>query len=134
MAILIGDLNAKTGSDNSGYEEVMGRQWLGKMNKNGEILADLCAFNNTIIGRSVITHRRIHVTTRVGITGSQNRKSNQPYLHRRNVRKFNAGCDSTEGGGCCFEQPSGVGQNEDEANEERGQEGRATEHCTKWTS
>jgi len=124
MAILIGDLNAKTGSDNSGYEEVMGRQWLGKMNENGEILADLCAFNNTIIGRSVITHRRIHVTTRVGITGSQNRKSNQPYLHRRNVKKFNAGCESTEG----------AGQNKDEANEERGQEGRATEHCTKWTS
>ena len=32
MTILMGDLNAKIGSDNSGYEEVMGRQGLGKMN------------------------------------------------------------------------------------------------------
>ena len=40
MAILIGDLNAKLGSDNSGYEEVMGRQGLGKINENGEMLAD----------------------------------------------------------------------------------------------
>ncbi|KAK2176469.1 hypothetical protein NP493_662g01129 [Ridgeia piscesae] len=30
MTILMGDLNAKIGSDNSGYEEVMGRQGLGK--------------------------------------------------------------------------------------------------------
>ena len=101
-----------------------------KMNENGEILADLCAFNNTIIGGSVFMHRRIHMATRVGITGSHNRKSNRPYLHRRKVRKFNAGCESTEEGGCCLEQPAGAGQNEDEANEERYQEGRATEHCT----
>ena len=49
MTILMGDLNAKIGSDNSGYEEVMGRQGLGKMNENGEMLADFCAFNNMII-------------------------------------------------------------------------------------
>ena len=30
MTILMGDLNAKIGSDNSGYEEVMGRQGLRK--------------------------------------------------------------------------------------------------------
>ena len=46
MTILIGDLNAKIGSDNSGYDEVMGRQGLGKINENGKILADFCAFNN----------------------------------------------------------------------------------------
>ena len=50
MTILMGDLNAKIGSDNSGYEEVMGRHGLGRMNENGEMLADFCAFNNMIIG------------------------------------------------------------------------------------
>ena len=50
MTILMGDLNAKIGSDNSGYEVVTGRQGLGKMNENGEMFADFCAFNNMIIG------------------------------------------------------------------------------------
>ena len=63
MTILMGDLNAKIGSDNSGYEEAMGRQGLGKMNENGEMLADFCAFNNMIIGGSVFPHRRIHKAT-----------------------------------------------------------------------
>ena len=82
MTILMGDLNAKIGSDNSGYEEVMGRQGLGRMNENGEMLADFCAFNNTIIGDSMFPHRRIHKATCMGITGPQDRKSNRPYLHR----------------------------------------------------
>ena len=51
------------GSDNSGYEEVLGRQRLGKMSENGEMLAVFCAFNNMIIGGSVFQHRRIHKTT-----------------------------------------------------------------------
>ena len=63
MTILMGDLNAKIGSDNNGHEEVMGRQGLGKMNENGEMLADFCAFNNMIIGGSVFPHRRIHKAT-----------------------------------------------------------------------
>ena len=37
MTILTEDLNAKIGSDNSGYEEFIGRQGLGRMNENGEI-------------------------------------------------------------------------------------------------
>ncbi|KAK2179617.1 hypothetical protein NP493_480g03044 [Ridgeia piscesae] len=63
MTILMGDLNAKIGSDNSGYEEVMGRQGLGNMNENGEMLAEFCAFNNMIIGGSMFPHRRIHKAT-----------------------------------------------------------------------
>ena len=49
--ILMGDLKAKIGSDNSGYEEVMDRQGLGQVNENDEMLADFCAFNNMTIGR-----------------------------------------------------------------------------------
>ncbi|KAK7115707.1 hypothetical protein V1264_001528 [Littorina saxatilis] len=30
----MGDLNAKIGSDNRGYEEIMGQQGLGEMNDN----------------------------------------------------------------------------------------------------
>ena len=61
--ILMGDFNAKIGSDNTGYDEVMGRQGLGKMNENGECFADACALNNVVIGGSVFPHKRIHKAT-----------------------------------------------------------------------
>ena len=61
--ILMGDFNAKTGSDNTGYDEVMGRHGLGEMNENGERFADACALNNMVIGGSVFPHKRIHKAT-----------------------------------------------------------------------
>ena len=61
--ILMGDLNAKIGQDNTGYEEVMGRQGLGNMNENGERFADFCAMNNLAIGGTIFPHRRIHKAT-----------------------------------------------------------------------
>ena len=36
VIIVMGDFNAKIGSDNSGYEAVMGQQGLGEINDNGE--------------------------------------------------------------------------------------------------
>ena len=63
ITILIGDLNAKIGPDNTGYEQVMGTHALGEMNENGEIFADLCALNNLVIGGSIFPHKRIHKST-----------------------------------------------------------------------
>ena len=63
ITLLIGDLNAKVGEDNTGYEEIMGREGLGEMNDNGERFADLCAANSFVIGGSVFAHRRIHKIT-----------------------------------------------------------------------
>ena len=61
--ILMGDFNAKLGSDNRGYEEVMGQHALGEMNENGEKFADLCGLNNFVIGGSIFAHKRIHKAT-----------------------------------------------------------------------
>ena len=61
--IQMGDFNAKIGSDNTGYDEVMGRQGLGEMNENGERFADACALNNMVIGGSLFPHKRIHKAT-----------------------------------------------------------------------
>ena len=58
--ILMGDFNAKVGSDSRGYEEVMGQHALGKMNENGERFADLCGLNDLVIGGSIFAHKRIH--------------------------------------------------------------------------
>ena len=44
VTILMGDFNAKIGSDNIGYEEVMGQHGLGTMNDNGERLADFYGY------------------------------------------------------------------------------------------
>jgi hypothetical protein len=53
----MGDLNAKIGADNTGYECIMGRHSLDQMNKNGERLADLCALNKLVIGGSIFPHK-----------------------------------------------------------------------------
>ncbi|KAK4471060.1 hypothetical protein MN116_000571 [Schistosoma mekongi] len=63
LTILMGDLNAKVGMDNTGYEEIMGRQGLGDRNDNGERLANLCAFNKLVIGGTIFAHKRIHKAT-----------------------------------------------------------------------
>lgn len=58
ITIVMGDLNAKIGSDNRGYERIM-----GQMNENEERFADICADNNLVIGGSVFPHRRVHKAT-----------------------------------------------------------------------
>ncbi|XP_052280960.1 uncharacterized protein LOC127878474 [Dreissena polymorpha] len=56
----MGDFFAKIGSDNRGYEEIMGKQGLGD---NEERFAGLCATSNMDIEGSVFHHRRIHKAT-----------------------------------------------------------------------
>lgn len=74
IRILMGDLNAKLGSDNTGRERIMGRHGLGCLNQNGERFADLCAFNDLIIGASIFPHKTIHKATWISPDG---RSSNQ---------------------------------------------------------
>ena len=63
MVIVMGDLNAKVGDDNEGYETVMGKEGLGDMNDNGERFADFCDLQDLVIGGSVFPHKRIHKAT-----------------------------------------------------------------------
>lgn len=63
VALLMGDFNAKIGSDNTGQEQSMGKHGLVEMNENGEVFSDFCAFNNMIIGRSVYPHKRVYKVT-----------------------------------------------------------------------
>ena len=63
MLILMGDLNAKVGSDNTGRDREMGKNGLGDMNENGKLFADFCAFNELTIGGTLFPHRRIHKVT-----------------------------------------------------------------------
>ncbi|VDO54752.1 unnamed protein product [Schistosoma margrebowiei] len=59
----MGDLNAKVGIDNTGYEDIMRRHGLGERNENGERFANLCAFNKLVTGGTIFPHKRIHKAT-----------------------------------------------------------------------
>ena len=61
--IIMGDLNAKVGKDNTDYERVMGKHGIGIRNDNGERLVEFCAMNNLVIGGTLFTHRDIHKLT-----------------------------------------------------------------------
>ncbi|KAK3780057.1 hypothetical protein RRG08_061825 [Elysia crispata] len=67
--IIMGDANAKVGSDNISYEEVMGKQGLGVMNDNGERFADFCSLNDLVIGGTIFPHKDIHKATWVSPDG-----------------------------------------------------------------
>ncbi len=50
MILVIGDMNAKIGTRNEGYEEIMGKHGCGEKNDNGILLCDMCQRNNLVIG------------------------------------------------------------------------------------
>ncbi|MBN3277657.1 CC171 protein, partial [Polyodon spathula] len=68
--VLMGDLNAKVGSDNTGRERIMsfalphmGTQVCGTMNENGEKLCYFCGMNRMVIGGTIFEHKNIHNLT-----------------------------------------------------------------------
>lgn len=63
LVIVIGDLNAKVGKDNTFYTRTMGKHGCGVMNENGERLADFCTMNNLVIGGTLFPHPDIHKLT-----------------------------------------------------------------------
>nr|KAG5693079.1 hypothetical protein BaRGS_010638 [Batillaria attramentaria] len=61
--ILMGDFNAKVGSDNTGYEEVMGKHALGDMNDNGERFADIRSLQDVRVKRGADAVTDHHLLT-----------------------------------------------------------------------
>ena len=60
LIIIMGDLNAKVGADNSGSDRVMGRHASGIIDENGERLVEFSTTNNLVIGGTLFPHREIH--------------------------------------------------------------------------
>lgn len=63
LLIIMGDLNAKVGARNEGFERAMGKHGCGTMNDNGERLANFCSENNMVIGGTLFPHKAIHMLT-----------------------------------------------------------------------
>jgi len=74
ILILMGDFNAKVGTDNVGYEACMGKEGVGERNDNGQRLVDVCMENGLVIGGTIFKHKNIHKLSWVSPDG---RTSNQ---------------------------------------------------------
>lgn len=63
IKIIMGDLNAKVGTDNTNLEHVMGKHGMGRRNENGELFIELCSNHGLIIGGTIYPHKDIHKVT-----------------------------------------------------------------------
>nr|KAG5685711.1 hypothetical protein BaRGS_027976 [Batillaria attramentaria] len=63
LKILMGDLNAKVGTDNTDRELIMGKHGTGTKNENGELFTEFCTTNDLVIGGTIFPHKTIHKTT-----------------------------------------------------------------------
>ena len=53
VLLIMGDVNAKTGSDNTDRERAIGREGCGIINGNGEKFVNFCLNNNCVIGGTI---------------------------------------------------------------------------------
>ena len=61
VKIVMGDMNAKVGMDNTGSEEVMGKhEAKAEINENGERWADFCQANKLVIGETLFPHKECY--------------------------------------------------------------------------
>ena len=60
MLLIMGDMNAKEGDNNTGCERVIGKHGCETRSDNGERLVDFCLNNNCTIGGSIFPHKNIH--------------------------------------------------------------------------
>ena len=64
VKIVMGDMNAKVGMDNTGREEVMGKHGARtEMNDNVVRCADFCQANELVIGGTLFPHKECHKRT-----------------------------------------------------------------------
>ena len=84
VLIVMGDLNAKVGSDNTGREIIMGKHGVGKMNENGELFADFCLNYDLVIGGTQFSHKNVHKLTWVSNTDKTINQIDHITVNRRN--------------------------------------------------
>ena len=76
--IVMGDMNAMVGTDNTGREEVMGRHGKrAEMDENGERWADFCQVNELVIGGTLFPHKVSQ--EELDVSRRWHRQSDRPY-------------------------------------------------------
>ena len=72
LLVVMGDLKAKVGNNNTNRREVMPTFGIGIMNDSGERLCDFCSANGFIITGTNFPHKDIHKLTWVSPDGTVN--------------------------------------------------------------
>ncbi|RUS81369.1 hypothetical protein EGW08_010867 [Elysia chlorotica] len=90
MKILMGDLNAKVGADNTDRELIMGRHGVGQQNENGELFTEFCSFNDLTIGGTLFPHKIIHKTTWTSPDGKTENQIDHITIETWRVTKTNS--------------------------------------------
>ena len=85
MLLITGDLNARTGNDNTGRERVMGTHGLGfhSLNDNGERMCDFCEFNGLLVGGTLFQHKDIHKVTWISPDGNTKAQLDHIIINRK---------------------------------------------------
>lgn len=63
LILMTGDFNAKVGTENAGFEDIMGKEGLSTRNENGELMQELCGMYQLKIGGTLFTHKDCHKIT-----------------------------------------------------------------------
>ena len=63
LLVILGDFNARVGSDFSSWNLVIGPHGIGECNENAERLLDFCASNQLIITNTWFQHKHLHQAT-----------------------------------------------------------------------
>ena len=92
ILLVMGDLNAKVGKDNRGYENItiLGRHGVGERNYNGERLVDF-RLNNLVVTGTIFPHKLIHKQTWTSPGGrTKNQIDYVSWQHRTSVTETRA--------------------------------------------
>ena len=63
MKVILGDFSAQVGTDNTEWEETMGKEAFGERNDNGERFLSYCSGNQFKVGCSLLQHKKIQIGT-----------------------------------------------------------------------
>lgn len=63
VLLIMGDLNAKVGSNNKGKENTMREHSLGDINNSGDRLTSFCQETRLVIGGTIFEHKNTHKLT-----------------------------------------------------------------------
>ena len=92
---------------------------LGTMNKNGELFADFCTFNDLVIGGSVFPHKMMHKATLVSPDGKTENQIDRITISRKWRRSLLETCTSKERSRCGIRPPPITRKCENKAEEIR---------------
>ncbi|XP_062597006.1 craniofacial development protein 2-like [Saccostrea cucullata] len=83
ILIILGDLNAKIGTNNKGKESIMGKHGCGVINNNGSRLEDFCLENKLVIGGTIFQHKNIHKLTWTSPDGHTQNQIDHVLINKR---------------------------------------------------